>query len=716
MTSSVEQIKGVIDLSVLQNFTVDEMTAKSYAPIAMKNGVLFSIIKKDTDQSAVQASVAQVLKNRNVKFKQIPDNEFDELIDFIKLRLEKVAADAAAITFKTDDTDEEDEQESTDNQEVNTGEMPGGSTPPAPKKISVAPGEFASKKIGEILVEMGFISQEQLFNSLMEAKKEQTPLTALLVQRKFITNEQLKEALTAQQGYEAAADNELKISEDVLSMLPEDFIKMNKVLPLSYDDKGLVVGMVNANDKKVINDIIFLTGLKPTVRLITYYEYAMCTQSLFSESKKATSKLSKKIEKASKANQREETLFEQAQKELQDDSNIVVQFVNQIISTGIEEGVSDIHIEPRLEGYVVRYRKDGILREVLKLPEKSESSILTRLKVISKMNIAEHRRPQDGSFSISYRQKDYDFRINTLPVGNGEKMVIRILAPAVSLSASKEELNLVGASKEDIEIVKKMESSPNGIILATGPTGSGKTTTLYTLLNAINDEKINITTIEDPVEIRIDGINQSQINVKAGITFASCMRAILRQDPDVILVGEIRDIETLETAISAALTGHLVLSTLHTNSAASTITRLIDMGAKDYLVSSTLVGIIAQRLVRHLCPHCKVPVQPTREEAEMIISGGEKEIQDFMKQTVYVPGACDKCDYEGFKGRLGVYEILPISKEIKKLISQGAHDIQIEDAAVGSGMHTLQQACLKHILDGETTISEFLRVLGPVKE
>ncbi|MBR1373803.1 hypothetical protein IJ556_05070, partial [bacterium] len=244
MTSSVEQIKGVIDLSVLQNFTVDEMTAKSYAPIAMKNGVLFSIIKKDTDQSAVQASVAQVLKNRNVKFKQIPDNEFDELIDFIKLRLEKVAADAAAITFKTDDTDEEDEQESTDNQEVNTGEMPGGSTPPAPKKISVAPGEFASKKIGEILVEMGFISQEQLFNSLMEAKKEQTPLTALLVQRKFITNEQLKEALTAQQGYEAAADNELKISEDVLSMLPEDFIKMNKVLPLSYDDKGLVVGMV----------------------------------------------------------------------------------------------------------------------------------------------------------------------------------------------------------------------------------------------------------------------------------------------------------------------------------------------------------------------------------------------------------------------------------------------------------------------------------------
>ena len=236
------------------------------------------------------------------------------------------------------------------------------------------------------------------------------------------------------------------------------------------------------------------------------------------------------------------------------------------------------------------------------------------------------------------------------------------------------------------------------------------------MLKAINDEKINITTIEDPIEIRIDGINQSQINAKAGITFASCMRAILRQDPDVILVGEIRDIETLETAISAALTGHLVLSTLHTNSAAATITRLIDMGAKDYLVSSTLVGIIAQRLVRNLCPHCRSQYFPSREEAELVIAGGEKEIQDFMKTPVYKPTGCDKCNFEGYKGRLGVYEIMPITKEIKKLIAQGAHDITIEEAAVGAGMNTLHQACLKHIVAGKTTISEFVRVLGPVKE
>ena len=576
--------------------------------------------------------------------------------------------------------------------------------------------KYFSKKIGEVLVQMGFVTNEQIFNALVEAKKTHVPLGTILVQQGVITLEELKKALTAQQGYEAVTAEQLKIPDSVLSMLPEDFIKMNKVLPISYDDKVLVVGMVNPNDKKVINDIIFLTGLKPSILIITHYEFSMCTQNLFNENKKATSKIIKKIEKQALAFDREETLFEQAQKELKDDSNIVVKFVNKIISDGIDMKASDIHIEPRLDGYVVRYRKDGILREVLRLPNKTESAILTRLKVISKMNIAEHRRPQDGSFSITYKEKDYDFRINTLPVGEQEKMVIRILAPAVSMASSKDEMVLVGASKEETELIKKMESVPNGIILTTGPTGSGKTTTLYTLLKAINDEKINITTIEDPIEIRIDGINQSQINTKAGITFASCMRAILRQDPDVILVGEIRDIETLETAISAALTGHLVLSTLHTNSAASTITRLIDMGAKDYLVSSTLVGIIAQRLVRNLCPHCRTQYYPTREEAELVIAGGEKEIQEFMKTPVYKPNGCDKCNFEGYAGRLGVYEIMPITKEIKRLIAQGAHDIQIEEAAIGAGMKTLQQACLKHIVEGRTTISEFVRVLGPVKE
>jgi len=331
------------------------------------------------------------------------------------------------------------------------------------------------------------------------------------------------------------------------------------------------------------------------------------------------------------------------------------------------------------------------------------------------MNIAEHRRPQDGSFSITYKDNDYDFRINTIPVGDQEKMVVRILAPAVSMASSKDDIVLVGASKEEVDLIKKMESVPNGIILATGPTGSGKTTTLYSILKSLNDEKVNITTIEDPVEIKIDGINQSQINNKAGITFASSMRAILRQDPDIILVGEIRDYETLETAISAALTGHLVLSTVHTNSAAATISRLIEMGAKEYLVASTLTGIVAQRLVRKLCPMCKKKVNPTEEQAKNIVLG-EENVKKFMQKEIYEPGGCVNCNFTGYIGRLGVYEILPINKEIRKLIAEKVHDIKIEEVAVSMGMKTLQQACLDHILRGETSVSEFIRVLGPVTE
>ena len=331
------------------------------------------------------------------------------------------------------------------------------------------------------------------------------------------------------------------------------------------------------------------------------------------------------------------------------------------------------------------------------------------------MNIAEHRRPQDGTFSIKYREGSYDFRINTLPVSGKEKVCIRVLAPAVSLNAEDKNIKLLGGTDEDIAKIKNMVSCPNGIILTSGPTGSGKTTTLYSVLKSLNDEDVNITTIEDPIEIKLEGINQSQINAKAGITFASCMRAILRQDPDIILVGEIRDYETLEIAISAALTGHLVLSTVHTNSAAATVTRLIEMGAKDYLVSSTLSGVIAQRLVRRLCDDCKEEYYPTYEEASQILVD-EADIQKLTKTPIYRARGCNKCEFTGYKGRLGVYEIMQINKEIKRLIAMGAHDLEIEDAAVKNGMKTLNQSCMKHILDGFTTIDEFVRVLGVVNE
>ena len=306
----------------------------------------------------------------------------------------------------------------------------------------------------------------------------------------------------------------------------------------------------------------------------------------------------------------------------------------------------------------------------------------------------------------------YDFRINTLPVNGREKMVIRVLAPAVtSMEGMGHDIQIDGASKEDLEKIQYLISAPNGILLTSGPTGSGKTTTLYALLKSLNKEDVNITTIEDPVEIKLEGVNQSAVNPKAGITFATSLRAILRQDPDVILVGEIRDFETLEVAISASLTGHLVLSTVHTNSAAATVTRLIEMGAKDYLVSSTLNGVLAQRLVRKLCPDCKEAYTPTLEDARKVLSD-PLEIQEFMKHKIYRAKGCEFCNNTGYKGRTAALEILVVNNDLKKLIAQRAHDVEIEEYAVKHGMKTLNVACLEHIKNGITSIDEFVRTLG----
>ena len=679
------KIKQCIDLSVLKSFRTEDFAVKGFVPLNVKNGQYYFAVKKGIDKSSIATVNDEVMTSENSKFVTVDGETFEALLDSV---------------------------------------LNGGISSKAGEKSGIkkfekrAPSEIkdmSKKRIGEILIDIGVITEEQLFDALVEAKKANIPIGSILVRKGYVSLKDLKSALSIQQGFESVDAEQLKIEDNVLNILPEDFVRLNSVIPISFDGKTLVVGMVNPHEKHVINDIVYLTGLRPRVMIITSYEFNMCLETYYNESKKETSQIIQTIEKESVEYAEEETLWEQAERELQDNSSTVVKFVNKIITDAIELKASDIHIEPRLDNFAVRYRIDGILKEVLKLPSKTESAILTRLKVISKMNIAEHRRPQDGSFTIKYKSRNYDFRINTLPVGGKEKMVIRILTPAVSLESAHQDIDLVGATDEDIERISRIKSVPNGIILATGPTGSGKTTTLYALLKNINDEKINITTIEDPVEIRIEGINQSQINAKAGITFASCLRAILRQDPDVILVGEIRDYETLEVAISAALTGHLVLSTLHTNSAASTITRLIEMGAKDYLISSTVAGVVAQRLVRKLCPHCREEHFATKEEAELVVVNPD-EVEKFMKLPIYTAKGCEKCGYQGYQSRIGVYEILQVTKEVRRLIAQGAHDIQIEEAAIGSGMKTLHQACLGHILRGDTTIDEFVRVLGPVNE
>lgn len=690
MKDVLTKLKDSINKDFISKFDLSLLEQMKFVPINVKENFVYIAI----NPFANKEEIVSLLKEHQleVKFIQISEDEINALITYVLETFFITPPSEIIIEPELNNTI----AFSSNNQNSSVSKPP-------------------PKKIGELLIESGYITEEQLIEALAESKKRRMPLGSTLYSLGFITLNQLKETLQKQQGVDMVNADQLKIQEKVINILPEDFIKTNKVIPISTNGKNLVVGMVKPNDIKVLRDIIYLTGQKPRALLITHYEFQNFIETTYSHSKKETKEIIQQIEDEVLEIEGEETLWEQAERELQDSTGNVAKFVNKIITDAIENKASDIHIEPRLENYVVRYRIDGILNHVVDIPPKVEQAVITRFKVLSRMNIAEHRRPQDGTFAIKYKGNSFDLRINTLPIGVKEKVVIRVLAPAVSLSAADKSINLVGGTDEQIETVTKMITCPHGIILTSGPTGSGKTTTLYSVLKSLNNEDVNITTIEDPVEIRIEGINQSQVNAKAGITFASCMRAILRQDPDIILVGEIRDYETLEVAISAALTGHLVLSTVHTNSAAATVTRLIEMGAKDYLVSSTLSGVIAQRLVRKLCDDCKEEYYPSYEEAQKILSD-EDEIKKLTKTKIYQKKGCNNCDFTGYSGRLGVFEIMPITKEIRKLIAIGSHDIEIEDAAIACGMKTLNQSCLGHILNGQTTISEFIRVLGIVNE
>ncbi len=669
MNELLNRLKNSVNTQILNKVDSALLEQYKFVPISVKDNFLFVAINSSSDKEVINLKLKEFYPQQ-VKFIQVPDQDLFDLIKSLKEDMQKESGDD---------------------------------------------GTSKQVKLGELLVQKGYINDVQLLQALAESKRQKIPIGSTLFKLGFITLDQLKEILHLQTGYDLVTPEQLAGQEKFVKILPEDFIKNNKIIPISSDGKTLILGVVTPVKPDVLKEIIYLTGQNPKQLLMTHYEFENSLNTFFSEQKKETERVIKEIESESQEFEVEESLADMVDKQLKDSTGSVAKFVNQIITNAIDNKVSDIHIEPRLSGYIVRYRKDGMLQKVLDIPPKVETSVIARFKVLSRMNIAEHRRPQDGTFSIKYKNGSYDFRINTLPVSGKEKVCIRVLAPAVSLNADDKNIKLVGGTEEDVAKIKNMVSCPNGIILTSGPTGSGKTTTLYSVLKSLNDEDVNITTIEDPIEIKLEGINQSQINAKAGITFASCMRAILRQDPDIILVGEIRDYETLEIAISAALTGHLVLSTVHTNSAAATVTRLIEMGAKDYLVSSTLSGVIAQRLVRRLCDDCKEEFFATHDEARQIIAK-EDEIQEFMKKPIYRAKGCNKCDFTGYKGRLGVYEIMAINKEIKKLVALGAHDLEIEEAAVKNGMKTLHQSCLNHILNGMTTIDEFVRVLGVVNE
>jgi len=678
MANQLEKLKNSINKDYAKNFELNLMKSSGFIPVDKRQGDFFVIINKSnfSNKNAIENSIKEKIADLNVKYIPVESSDFEQLMEVI---VEKSPVAEVQVEEKSKEPSAE-----------------------------------------EMLVSIGWLTQEQLDECISISETKGQPLDSVFKEKKYLDLEKICSYLKKKYNCNVITKSEVVVDRSILKLLPDDFIEKKHVITMSIVSNKLNVAMVNPNDKYTIREISLSTGRSLNVFCIPSFEYEAFVKKYSLHKKneqvsRETERIIQSIEEEASQFENEESLWAQVEKELQDASGNVAKFVYKIITDAIDAKASDIHIEPRIGYYVVRLRSDGILKKVIEIPGSVEQAVITRFKVLARMNIAEHRRPQDGTFSIKYNDRMYDFRINTLPVSGKEKVVIRILAPAVSLKTAGEKMVIQGASEEDLQKIHDMVQCPNGIILTSGPTGSGKTTTLYTILKALNKEDVNITTIEDPVEIKLEGINQSQVNPKADITFASCMRAILRQDPDIILVGEIRDFETLEVAISAALTGHLVLSTVHTNSAAATVTRLIEMGAKDYLVSSTLTGVIAQRLVRRLCDKCKEAYFPTEEEAKHISNNPETQ-QELLKTKLYRKKGCKECGYLGYSGRIGIYEVMPITRELKRLIAQGAHDIEIEESAVSAGMKTLKYSCLEHIIEGRTTTSEFVRVLGYANE
>lgn len=564
-------------------------------------------------------------------------------------------------------------------------------------------------RIGEILIQTGLLSEGDLADALAESQRTGSYLGQVLIKNGKVTRDQLGQALATQHNSRYISLSRTEIDPSLLDLLPEEFIKDKQVIPITKEGGRLLVAMVDPTDRSAIDEITFLTGMRPTVAVTTFVEFQEACVKYISD--RSSNILIEEISTISASSHMDEAssidLRQQRDAEMTEQTNPLVKLVNAIIEEGIERNASDIHVEPRQKKYVVRFRIDGILRTILDIPQNMESSFITRLKVMARMDIAEYRRPQDGRITIKYKNTDFNLRLNTMPVGeNREKIVIRILRP----SRSTVDFSDLGFNDGDIKRLEALYKAPYGIVLVCGPTGSGKTTTLYTVLNKINDDVRNISTIEDPVELHVEGLNQSQVNNKADYTFATSMRALLRQDPDVIMVGEIRDGETLDAAIHAALTGHLVFSTIHSNTTAATITRMIEMGASPSLVSSALVGIVAQRLVRGICPHCKKQYPASQAEKEQLFPFNREKVESEI--LIWKGEGCDLCGNSGHKGRTGVYEILTVDREIRNLINHRHSDLEIEDAAVSAGMKTLGVAGRLKILAGETSFEEATRVLG----
>jgi type IV pilus assembly protein PilB len=569
------------------------------------------------------------------------------------------------------------------------------------------------RPLGEILLEKGLITQEQLDEALKVQKNTTEQIGRILMDLGHVAERDVLRAHAEQLGIPFLELDETSVDEDVAKAIPQSVVQRYNAVPIRRSGNRLTVAMADPTNVFALDDIRLITGYEIDPMLAAPDDVSQLlrgvdgggaeTEDALANALQALdggmgTALAEEIDTAA-AGADEDVDRAQAM----EDEAPIIRVVNVIIQQAIKDRASDIHIEPDRRGVRIRYRVDGVLHEVMRVPKYVHAPLISRVKIMGDMNIAERRLPQDGRIHIRHEGREFDLRVSSLPTVFGEKVVMRILDQSSVLIG----LNKLGMLPETQADLEGIVVQPNGMILSTGPTGSGKTTTQYSILNKINSVERNIMTIEDPVEYQLPGLNQVHVNRKAGLTFANAMRSFVRQDPDIIMVGEIRDLETAEMAIQASLTGHLVLSTLHTNDAPSAVTRLVDMGVEPFLISASVIGVLAQRLGRRICANCKEPYKPPAEALHRIGFS----LEDMENVVFYRGRGCEQCRHTGYRGRTGIFELMLLSEEIQDLIVKRAPLSEVKSAALAGGMKTLKSDGFQKVLEGMTTVEEVMRVV-----
>lgn len=553
-------------------------------------------------------------------------------------------------------------------------------------------------RIGDLLLSQGMITQQQLDTALSEQKIRKTKLGETLIALGYVSQKDFSDVLSRQLGVESVDLRKEGLQDAAIRLVPEDIMKKYELVPFAIDENNsniLKIAMSDPMYLPAIDDVSLITGMEVVPYFAPTAQIAMQIDRMFGKKQAMEAAAQYQLEHADELREEEESASS-----AEVDNAPIVKIVRTMLEQAIRQGASDIHIEPLERNLRIRYRIDGALREVMDYNTTLLPAMVARVKIMSGLDISEKRKPQDGRLTLQVDNREYDVRVSVLPTVFGEKTVMRLTAKD-GLSREKKYL---GLTPEDEERLDRILKNPHGIILVTGPTGSGKSTTCYTVLSELNREEVNIITVEDPVEANVDGVNQVQVNVKADLTFANALRSILRQDPDIIMIGEIRDGETASIAVKASITGHLVISTLHTNSTAASITRLIDMGVEPYLIGDSVVGIIAQRLVRKLCPKCRKAREATDQEKKLLM------VPASMPQTVYEPVGCEDCGGIGYRGRTAIYEIMPVTAKLRNRIHDKVTADELQEIAVSEGMSTLRMAAAKKVKEGITSCAEMIKV------